>query len=143
MKDFFKKIKTYLKNRFSKFTIHDYIIAGFSFLIGVIGLYFSIGMSIKIGKGLTLFGDVNYTGDEVEKVGPTASDKNIVTLFWILTTAVLLFTVYYVFFYKIDREKPKQKEVIDFAVEEINEVEEVEDKKPKQVEKKAKKKVNE
>ena len=112
-------MKEFFKNRFSKFTIHDYIIVGFSFFMSIIGLYFSIGMSVTLSKGLALFGDTTYRGSEVEKVGPTPSDKNILTLFWILTIAVLLFSFYYLFLYKVDKEKPKRKEVVDFAVEEM------------------------
>lgn len=121
MKEFLNKIKTYFINRFSQFNVHDYIIGGFSLLMSIVGLYFSIGMSVSISQGLTLFGDANKQNNELETKGPTSSDKNILTLFWIITSIVVIFTIYYIFFYKIDRTKPKQKEIIDGVVEEIEE----------------------
>ena len=121
MKSFFSKIKTYFVNRFTAFDVHDYIIGGVSLLITALGLYFSIGMSVSLSKGLTLFGSATNQSNEIEQEGPTSSDRNIVTLFWILTTFVFAFTIYYIFFYKIDRTKPTPKEVIDGVVEEIKE----------------------
>ena len=121
MKEFFIKIGNYFKNRFSQFNVHDYIIGGASLLISALGLYFSIGMSVSLSKGLTLFGDANIQSNEREEVGPTSSDRNVITLFWIITSLVIAFTIYYIFFYKIDRTKPTPKDVIDGVVEEIKE----------------------
>ena len=121
MKNILNKIGQYFKNRFTKFSIHDYIISGVSLVLSIFGLYFSIGMSVSLSKGLTLFGDTSYTGREVETSGPTQADKIIITLFWIFTMLALLFTIFYIFIYKVDREKPKPKDVIDFTVEEISE----------------------
>jgi hypothetical protein len=74
-----------LKKRFASFAVGDWIILAFSVVMTIVGLYFSIAMSVKLSQGVTLFGDSDaYTG-EIETQGPTQADKLILSLFWILS----------------------------------------------------------
>ncbi len=108
-----KKIVDYFTERFKSFDRDEWLIVAGVFLTLVLLLWFSIGMSVSIAKGYTLFGDTSYTGDDAELVGPTSSDIAVLTLFWILAVAMLALFVYRFFFRPIAKEKASHKEIID------------------------------
>ena len=118
------------KNYFSRFkkmrAKHWVIIAGAT-IATILGLYFSIGMSVSISQGKTLFGDASLVTKETEISGPTNADISVLVLFWVLTALILAFTVYYVFFAKVDNSKPVKKEVVNGKVIVIKEKEEEKD----------------
>jgi len=103
-----------LKERFSKFTRDDYIVLIACTLIGLLGLYFAIGMSVSLGRGLTLFGASNSTQtDTVEVRGPTGNDILVLVLVWVLTAIVLGFSVFQAFFRRIERKPVVHKEIVN------------------------------
>ena len=83
-------------------------------LIDMFGFYMSISFSVKLGQGYTLFGDSSvYTNNNVEVKGPTQADIVVLILYWVLTIAVLILDVYFVFFKKNDTDKVAGKEIDD------------------------------
>lgn len=124
IKSFFNKVKLYFINRFSKFNVHNYIILGAVIIISALGLQFSIGMSISLSKGLTLFGDEKNHTNKMEIEGPTSSDIRVLTIFWILTTLVLAFLIFHAFFYKLPEKEVKQKEIVDKKISFVEEEQE-------------------
>ena len=96
-------MKNYLE-RFKRFDVHDWVINAFLFLASVLGFYFSIGMSISMSKGISLF-------DKSGQVTP--SDLSVLALVWILTIIVFLSFVFEFFFKKINHEKIIRKEIND------------------------------
>lgn len=73
---------------------NEWIVIAALLVVVAILLYFSIGMSVSIGNGYTLFGDTSYTGQEAEIQGPTGSDITVLSLFWVLTALLLALFVY-------------------------------------------------
>lgn len=73
---------------------NEWIVIAALLVVVAILLYFSIGMSVSIGNGYTLFGDTSYTGQETEIQGPTGSDITVLSLFWVLTALLLALFVY-------------------------------------------------
>lgn len=73
---------------------NEWIVIAALLVVVAILLYFSIGMSVSIGNGYTLFGDTSYTGQEAEIQGPTGSDITVLSLFWVLTVLLLALFVY-------------------------------------------------
>lgn len=104
-----------LKERFKKFTVSNWVTAGFMFLILGFGLYMSIGMSVKLAQGYTLFGDSSvYDNTKVETSGPTSADISVLVLYWVLTVALLALFVYFVFFRNVEEvNKPTNKKIVD------------------------------
>lgn len=107
-------MKTYFE-RFKKFTKEDWIIIAFMALFFAVGLYFSISFSVKLGKGLTLFGDssVSYKSGEAEMVGPTRADIIVLSLYWVLTALLILLLTYYLFFRKPKKNTVIRKDIVD------------------------------
>ena len=97
-------MKNYLE-RFKKFDVHYWIIVIFLFVVNFLGLYFSIGMSVKMASGYTLFGSSSTLPKDVERIGPTSSDILVLTIFWISTAIVLLTFIYYSFIKKVDKKE--------------------------------------
>ena len=108
-----------LKERFSQFTIHDYLPIVCLTILFAFGLYFSISMSITIAKGLTLFGDSNTRPSGVETEGPTSADISVLSLIWILVVLLLVILIYLIFFKKTVKNSVTKKEVIDNKIIEI------------------------
>jgi|LAHS01.1.fsa_nt_gb hypothetical protein len=101
-----------LKKRFASFAVGDWIILAFSVVMTIVGLYFSIAMSVKLSQGVTLFGNSDaYTGD-IETQGPTQADKLILSLFWILSLILLGFSVFYAFFKSMAKKPVVHKEIV-------------------------------
>lgn len=100
-----------IKNHFKKMSIHDLISLVFMGLASVLGLYMSIGMSVSIANGKTLFGD-SANHENVMETTVSSSDYIVMSLFWILTAAVLTLFVYYLVFKKPDEKKPVKKEIV-------------------------------
>lgn len=100
-----------IKNHFKKMSIHDIISLVFMGLASVLGLYMSIGMSVSIANGKTLFGD-SANHENVMETTVSSSDYIVMSLFWILTAAVLALFVYYLVFKKLDEKKPVKKEIV-------------------------------
>lgn len=101
-------------SRFKKMSIDDYIIIGFLTLVVILGLYFSISFSVKMGLGYTLFGDSSkYSNDVMEVHGPTSADIYVLILFWVLTALTLTIDVFIVFFKKIEKKNVVRKEIVD------------------------------
>lgn len=105
MKNGFEKIKKYFVNRVKSFDVGSYIVLISMFIFVIIGLYFSIGMSISLSKGLTLFGDSSNASNTIEINGPTSSDILVITFFWIITVLLLLTFIYFLFFKKLKNDK--------------------------------------
>ncbi len=110
-----------LKERFKKLSKLDWVEFACCFLVFVILLYFSIGMSISLAKGLTLFGDSSNTSNSVEIEGPTTSDVIIITLMWVLTVLLLLIWAYMLFFKKPSGKLEVTKEVVNNKIVEMEE----------------------
>lgn len=102
-----------LKQRFTSFSIHDWITSGTRFLATVLGLYFSISFSVKRSQGFTLFGDSNRQDNVRETLGPTKSDLLVLSLFWIFTILLLALFVYTLFFKKIGESHLNEKDIVD------------------------------
>ena len=109
MKNRFEKIKKYFVNRFKLFDVGSYIVLISMFIFVIIGLYFSIGMSVSISKGLTLFGDSSNSSNTIEIKGPTSADILVITFFWIITILLLLTFIYFLFFKKIKNNNQDEK----------------------------------
>lgn len=108
MKNNFEKIKKYFVNRFKSFDVGSYVVLVSMFIFVVIGLYFSIGMSVTISKGLTLFGDSSNASNLIEVNGPTSSDILVITFFWIITVLLLLTFIYFLFFKKVKNNEDEK-----------------------------------
>lgn len=107
-----------MKNYFERFKIitkEDWIIIGFMAAAFFLGLYFSIAYSIKLSKGLTLFGDstLGYQSGVVETAGPTEADITVLSLYWVLTAIVFLILVFFVFFKKPKTTNVIKKDIVD------------------------------
>ncbi|MDY5650240.1 MAG: hypothetical protein SPK64_04310, partial [Candidatus Enterosoma sp.] len=88
-----------------KFDVHYWIIVISLFVVTFLGLYFSIGMSVKMVSGYTLFGSSSTLPKDVERIGPTSSDILVLTIFWISTAIILLTFIYYSFIKKVDKKE--------------------------------------
>ena len=97
-------MKNYFE-RFKKFDVDYWIIVISLFVVTFLGLYFSIGMSVKMVSGYTLFGSSSTLPKDVERIGPTSSDILVLTIFWISTAIVLLTFIYYSFIKKVDKKE--------------------------------------
>lgn len=103
-----------LKERIAKFTIDDWIVMGFALAMALVGLYFSISMTVSLINGFTLFGDAdNSNTKQVEVNGPTGSDILVTVIIWILTFIVLFYVVFHFFFKKLEKEKIVHKEIVN------------------------------
>ena len=101
-------------DRFKKFTVGDWIAIGFMTAIALFSLYMCISFSVKLGQGLTLFGDsAKYTNDTVETVGPTSADITVTVIYWIVTILVLLLDIFIVFIKKPTQKKVVKKDIVD------------------------------
>lgn len=96
--------------RFKKFKLKEWLTIIFMGLVSILGLYMSIGFSVKIAQGYTLFGDSSKRAEEVE-LKTTSSDIYVLVLYWILTLLVLALFIYTAFFKKIDDKKPVKKDI--------------------------------
>lgn len=106
-------MKNRLLNRLKSFNTNDIIIFITMLLADVLGFYMSIGMTVKISQGKTLFGDSgNYETGTVE-TATTSSDLLVMSFFWILSILVLLLLIYLVFFKKIEHKKVVKKEIVN------------------------------
>ncbi len=101
-----------IKEHFKKMTKNDIVSLICMGLASVLGLYMSIGMSVSIANGKTLFGDANNHEDVMETVVST-NDYIVLTLFWVLTAIVLFLFVYYLIFKKPDEKKIVKKEIVE------------------------------
>lgn len=101
-----------IKEHFNKMTKNDIISVICMGLASVLGLYMSIGMSVSIANGKTLFGDANNHQDVMETVVST-NDYIVLSLFWILTIIVSFLFVFYLFFKKPNDKKPVKKEIVE------------------------------
>ncbi|MFA6861341.1 MAG: hypothetical protein WCR56_03060 [Bacilli bacterium] len=79
----------------------------------ILGLYFSIAMSVKLSQGYTLFGDSNSLANDLETTGPTQADIMVISLLWILTVLDLGLLVFYVFFRKEETSSVVKKEIVN------------------------------
>ncbi len=100
-----------IKERFQKFTKNDIVTLIGLGLAVLLGLYFSIGMSVSVAQGKTLFGDSNNHENVMETVVST-SDYIVLSLFWVLTGLVIALLVYYLFFRKAEEKKVVKKEIV-------------------------------
>lgn len=96
-----EKLREYFK-RFKKFNFTMWVTSISMFIFSVIGLYFSIGMTVKICSNLTLFGNSSNTKNEIEITGPSSNDVIVVVTFWILTVLLTLTFVYFTFIKKYE-----------------------------------------
>ncbi len=103
---------TWLKDRFRKIDRDEWIVLCGILVVFALLLYFSIGMSISVSKGWTLFGEASAPSDEMEIEGPTSWDLMILSLFWILTALILALFVYRLFFRKIEKKKVVHKVIV-------------------------------
>lgn len=101
-----------LKNRFKTMGRDEWIVVAALFVVFALLLYFSIGMSVSLSKGLTLFGDANHEGNAPEVVGPTSFDITAITVFWVVTALIALLFVYRLFFRKIEKKAVVRKEIV-------------------------------
>lgn len=109
-----EKVREYLK-RFKKFNFTMWVTSISMFIFSVIGLYFSIGMTVKICSNLTLFGNSSNTKNEIEITGPSSNDIIVVVTFWILTVLLTLTFVYFTFIKKYEclKEEENNTEVVE------------------------------
>lgn len=103
------RIIEYFKERFKKFKKDDYILLSFLFVFLIIILYFTISMTISIANGYTLFG---YQNGEAETV-PSYFDTICLSLFWVLSSLLLITFFYNLIFKKIKDKKVVKKEIVD------------------------------
>jgi len=83
-------------------------------VIEIVGLYFSISMSVKLSQGLTLFGNSgSFDSSVVETTGPTSADLQVLSFYWILTGLLLLLLLFYLFIRKEDTSIPAKKEIVN------------------------------
>lgn len=108
-----------LKERFSKFTIHDYLPMICLAIVFIFGLYFAISMSVTLSKGLTLFGDSNQRPSGIEMEGPTSADISVLSLIWVLVALLLATLIYLIFFKKPVKNGVTKKEIIDNKIVEV------------------------
>lgn len=108
-----EKILDFFKNRFRKINRDEWIVIAALLVVLAILLWFSIGMSISLSQGFTLFGDPSNTTGKVETDGPTSSDITVLSLFWILTVLILVIFVYRLFFRKIEKTNVVRKEIVN------------------------------
>ena len=108
-----EKILDFFKNRFRKINRDEWIVIAALLVVLAILLWFSIGMSISLSQGFTLFGDPSNTTGKVETDGPTSSDITVLSLFWILTVLILAIFVYRLFFRKIEKTNVVRKEIVN------------------------------
>lgn len=111
-------MKNYFK-RFKNFNVSTWIIIVSMFIMVVVGLHFTISMSVKIAAGLTLFGDSNNSKNELETVGPTNADISVLVLFWIVTILLTALFIYYLFFKKVQikSDEVKKEHVVEISNE--------------------------
>lgn len=108
-----EKILDFFKNRFRKINRDEWIVIAALLVVLAILLWFSIGMSISLSQGFTLFGDPSNTTGKVETDGPTSSDITVLSLFWVLTVLILAIFVYRLFFRKIEKTNVVRKEIVN------------------------------
>ena len=90
--------KKNLLERFKSFPKGDWVLLVSAFLLDICAFVFSIGFSVKIGEGKTLFGDTKqYASDIIETKGPTTGDIEMLVLFWIVAVLLLAYIVYALF----------------------------------------------
>jgi len=109
-------------DRFRYIPASDWILYAIAFVLDVAGFIFSIGFSVKMSEGFTLFGDTSKAPSGVETSGPTQADLLLLSVFWILSVLVLAYLVYVLLIQK--REPAKEvvhKEVINGKVVEMKE----------------------
>lgn len=112
--------------RFKNFDVATWIIVVSMFIMIVVGLQFSIGMSIKMASGLTLFGDSNNADNKLEVKGPTQADLYILSTFWIVTILLMALFIYYMFFKKVrTRDNNIEDEKVNKEIETINKKEDI------------------
>ncbi len=103
-----------LKTRIKAFDVHDWVIMAFLLVVIVIALYISIGMTVSVANGYTLFGDSSYyDSSEAEIYGPTSSDILVITIFWVLTALCLAILIYLFFFKKQEKKEVVLKEIVE------------------------------
>lgn len=101
-------------DRFKHFKKSTWILIGFMAVIEIVGLYFSISMSVKLSQGLTLFGNPgSFDSSVVETTGPTSADLQVLSFYWILTGLLLLLLLFYLFIRKEDTSIPAKKEIVN------------------------------
>lgn len=114
-------------SRFSKLTKRDWVIIVSMGLVFFFLLYMSIGMSVKMAQGMSLFGDSSYNGSEVE-MQVTSTDLGILSLFWILSILLGALFVYTFFFKKMEQKTMTRKEVVGGKIVVVEEKKEEEKK---------------
>lgn len=108
------KIRNYFRNRFKNIQRDEWIVIIALFAVTAILLWFSIGMSVSLSKGLTLFGETGSSaGSGEEIVAPTSADITVLTLFWILTVLILALFLYRLFVHKPRKTAIVRKEIVN------------------------------
>ncbi len=108
------RIRNYFQNRFRNIKRDEWVVIIALFAVMAILLWFSIGMSVSLGKGLTLFGErATSAGSSDEVTGPTSADITVLTLFWILTVLILALFVYRLFVYTPKKTTVVRKEIVN------------------------------
>lgn len=101
-----------IKEHFKKMTKHDIFSIACMGLASILGLYMSIGMSVSVANGKTLFGDSN-NHENVMETAVSRNDYIVLTLFWVLTAIVLFLFIYYLIFKKPEDKKIVKKEIVE------------------------------
>lgn len=111
-----------LKERFLSFKWNHWLLISFVFIFLVICIYFLIGSSIKVSKGITIFGG-DYTNPSNSKVGST--DYLMIIILVVLNIVMASLFVYLLFFSKVEYVQKQNKAIIKGRVVNIKEKESI------------------
>lgn len=106
-----------LLNRFKSFKWNHWLLIVLVLIFEAVCLYFLIGMSISISKGLTLFGG-GYFQEDSTKVG--SFDYVMLTIVCLLNLMMIFLFIYFVFFSKVEYVKKQTKTILNGKVVDIN-----------------------
>lgn len=98
--------------RFKKFKLSNILTLVGMFIVDALGFYISISFSVKISQGKTLFGDSNSFDNSVE-TAVSKADISVLVMYWILTAVLFVIFIYYMFFKKVEDDKPVEKDIVN------------------------------
>lgn len=98
--------------RFKKFKLSNILTLVGMFIVDALGFYMSISFSVKISQGKTLFGDSNSFDNSVE-TAVSKADISVLVMYWILTAVLFVIFIYYMFFKKVEDDKPVEKDIVN------------------------------
>lgn len=98
--------------RFKKFKLSNILTLVGMFIVDALGFYMSISFSVMISQGKTLFGDSNSFDNSVE-TAVSKADISVLVMYWILTAVLFVIFIYYMFFKKVEDDKPVEKDIVN------------------------------